>query len=198
MNLQTVILEDKYVKLVPMTIAHSDDLYLAGQDLSIWKWTTFNYCRSPAATKEWVKSCLKNATQGTLLPFVIFDKVTQSIVGSTSYLNINLDHKAIEIGYTFLSPPTQRSHVNRRCKLLLLAHAFETLQLNRVQFQTHEKNDKSRNAISGIGAKFEGITRNCRIQHDGSVRSSAIYSIIKPEWQQVQANLEGKIDVYTA
>lgn len=198
MNLQSVMLEDEYVKLMPMTIAHIDDLYQAGQDLSIWKWTTFNYCESLAATKEWIESCLTKATHGTQLPFVVFDKITQSIVGSTSYLNIDLDHALIEIGYTFLSLQAQRSHVNRRCKLLLLTHAFEALKLNRVQLQTHEKNDKSRNAILGIGAKFEGITRHCRIQHDGSVRSSAIYSIIKPEWQQVQANLKGKIDVYTA
>jgi len=198
MNLQAVTLQDEYVKLMPMTFAHIDDLYRAGQDLSIWKWTTFNYCASYAATKEWVESCLTNATQGTQLPFVIFDKKSQTIVGSTSYLNIDLDHAAIEIGYTFLTPSAQRSHVNRRCKLLLLTHAFSKLKLNRVQLQTHEKNDKSRNAILGIGAKFEGITRYCRIQHDGSVRSSAIYSIIKPEWPQALTKLKGKIDVYSA
>ncbi len=197
MALTPTQLEDQFVALIPMTTEHVHPLFQAGKDLSIWKWTTSNYCESIETTRVWVNDCLDRQSRGALVPMVILDRRTQEIVGSTSYLNIDLEHKSIEIGYTFLTPKAQRTHVNRRCKLLLLSHAFEFLALNRVQLQTHEKNDKSRNAIQGIGAKFEGITRYCRIQQDGSIRSSAIYSIIQPEWAQVKSNLQEKIRVYT-
>lgn len=193
MVLETITLEDEYVALRPMQTDHIEDLYRAGKDLSIWQWTTAKYCETLDATAQWVESCLENARVNNQSPFVIIDKTQNKIVGSTSYLNIFLEHKAIEIGFTFLTPSAQRSFVNRRCKLLLLTHAFETLQLNRVALQTHEKNQGSRTAILAIGATFEGIHRDCRIQQDGSIRSSAIYSIIKPDWPQVKSDLIAKL-----
>lgn len=193
MALETISLEDEYVALKPMQTSHIEELYSAGKDLSIWQWTTAKYCETLEATTQWVESCLENARQNVQYPLVIIDKTQDKIVGSTSYLNIFLEHKAIEIGFTFLTPSAQRSFVNRRCKLLLLAHAFETLQFNRVALQTHEKNQCSRTAILAIGATFEGIHRDCRIQQDGSIRSSAIYSIIKPEWPNVKSALLAKL-----
>ncbi len=187
-------LEDEYVKLEPMTLQHAAALHEAGKFSAIWRWTTHPYCLTQEATNDWVASCLRNVHDGTQIPFVIVDKQSNTIVGSSSYLNISLEHKTIEIGYTFLTPASQRSYINRRNKLLLLTHAFETLKVNRVALQTHEKNDKSRNAILGLGAQFEGIQRNCRIQYDGSIRSSAFYSIIKPEWSSTKAALLAKIE----
>jgi len=194
--LTPVELEDDKVKLIPMSLEHCQALTAAGSDLSIWQWTTFNYCKNLSATTAWVESCLENQKNGQLLPFVIIDKITDKIVGSTSYLNISPDHLALEIGYTFLNPSAQRSFVNRRCKLLLLSYAFEQLSANRVALQTHEKNEKSRKAILAIGAQFEGIQRNCRIQDDGTIRSSAFYSIIKPEWLEAKKSLIEKIASY--
>jgi RimJ/RimL family protein N-acetyltransferase len=193
MSLESIILEDEYVALKPMQTSHINGLYTAGKDLSIWQWTTSKYCETLDTTKQWVESCLENSRLNLQRPFVIVDKTLDKIVGSTSYLNISLEHKAIEIGYTFLNPSAQRSYVNRRCKMVLLTHAFETLNLNRVAFQTHEKNQRSRAAILAIGATFEGIHRDCRIQQDDSIRSSAFYSIIKPEWSLTKSQLLAKL-----
>jgi RimJ/RimL family protein N-acetyltransferase len=193
MDLDTITLEDQYVALKPMQTSHIEDLFSAGKDLSIWQWTTANYCETLGETKKWVESCIENSSLNIQRPFVIVDKTRHKIVGSTSYLNIFLEHKSIEIGFTFLTPSAQKSYVNRRCKLLLLTHAFETLKLNRVALQTHEKNQRSRTAILAIGATFEGIHRDCRIQQDGSIRSSAFYSIIKPEWPQAKSELLAKL-----
>ena len=190
---ELMILEDQYVALKPMQSNHINELYSAGKNLSIWQWTTANYCQTQGITQHWVEACLENARLNIQQPFVIVDKTQDKIVGSTSYLNISLEHKAIEIGYTFLTPSAQRSFVNRRCKLLLLTHAFETLKFNRVAFQTHEKNQRSRSAILAIGAIFEGIHRDCRIQQDGSIRSSAFYSIIRPEWPQTKSKLLSRL-----
>lgn len=191
--MKPVTLEDDAVALYPMSHSQQQELHQAGMHESIWQWTTESYCLTSSSTEQWINACLERQEQGSQLAFSIFDKHRNQIVGSTSYLNINLPHGAIEIGYTFLTPAVQRSSVNRRCKLLLLRYAFEQLQVNRVAFQTHEKNHISRTAILGIGAQFEGVLRDCRIQQDGSIRSSAVFSIIKSEWPAVQANLQAKI-----
>lgn len=191
--LNPIDLQDEYVYLEPMNLGHSQALFEAGQDLSIWKWTTHNYCETLESIRSWIKTCLKNKGLGVQLPFVIVDKVKGEIVGSSSYLNIVEQHKTIEIGYTFLNPSAQQSYVNQRCKLLLLCYAFETLKYNRVALQTHEKNQQSRTAILGIGAQFEGIHRYARIQQDGSIRDSAVYSIILPDWPAVKSNFINKV-----
>lgn len=103
-------------------------------------------------------------------------------MGSTSYLNVSVEHKAIEIGFIFLTPIAQRGFVNRRCKLLLLTHAF----------QTH-KNKRSRADIVAIGATFEGVHRDCRIQENCSIRSSVFYKIIKSEWPETKCKLLAKL-----
>lgn len=198
MHLQPVVLENSCIKIVPMKIQHIEELFQAGNDPDIWQWTTSPYCLTKQNTIDWVNACLNNIELGIQQPFVIIDKTKSKIVGSTSYLNIFFEHKSIEIGFTFLTPSAQKTHINKQCKLLLLTHAFETLGMNRVALQTHELNKKSRNAILGIGATFEGTQRNCRIQHDGTIRSSAFFSIIKPEWPLVKANLIQKTKQFTS
>ncbi|MFT6270304.1 MAG: RimJ/RimL family protein N-acetyltransferase [Alphaproteobacteria bacterium] len=193
LKIHPVRLEDDFVRLTPMRLMHVDDLFQAGQYPEIWQWTSEPYCLTLESTKLWVNWCLSTAQEGDLIPFVILDKTSNSVVGSTSFLNIALDHKVLEIGFTFLTPVAQKSHVNRRCKYLLLAHAFETLNVNRVAFITNDKNTNSRNAILGIGAAYEGTQRNCRIQHNGNIRSSAFFSIIKSEWPAVKLQLKQKI-----
>lgn len=187
------VIEDEYVALIPIAKSHIDGLHQAGKDDSIWQWTTEAYCLTLENTEKWVETCLENAANGAQAPYVIWDKINAKIVGSTSYLNIELQHKAIEIGYTFVSTQSQRTHINRRCKLALLSHAFERLNVNRVAFQTHEKNQRSRNAILGLGARLDGILRHNRVLPNGSLRSSAIFSILKEEWPTTKAALIEKI-----
>ena len=194
MSLPAVLLEDDYVALKAMELSHAEGLYQACQVPAIWSWYTYNYCESLDTTKAWVETCIENTRKGSQQAFVIVDKMNDKIVGSTSYLNIDLANRAIEIGYTFIAPEAQRSHINRRCKLLLLSHAFETLLVNRVALQTHEHNSQSRKAILGIGAQFEGILRMCRVYQDGSVRSSAYYSVIEPQWPDTKSRLVDKIN----
>lgn len=76
----------------------------------------------------------------------------------------------------------------------MLKHAFEDLGAIRVEFKTHEQNQKSRNAVARLGAKYEGILRNQRILPDGNYRNTAIFSIIDSEWPTVKENLQTKMD----
>ncbi|AGH44249.1 GNAT family N-acetyltransferase [Paraglaciecola psychrophila] len=101
MTQELMILEDEYVALKPMHASHIKNLYRAGKDLAIWQWTTTNYCQTLDITKQWVESCIENARLNLQQPFVIVDKTQNEIVGSTSYLNISVKHKSIEIGLPF-------------------------------------------------------------------------------------------------
>jgi len=99
----------------------------------------------------------------------------------------------VEIGWTWVAPPWQRSAVNTEAKLLMLEHAFERLGCNRVEFKTDSLNEQSRAALLGIGAVEEGIFRNHMVTESGRLRHSAYYSVIAPEWPAVRARLEARL-----
>lgn len=120
---------------------------------------------------------------------MIIDRASGKIVGSTRYCSIDHDNKGIEIGFTFIRPEFQRGYVNSHAKYLLLRHAFESFGAIRVQFRTHEHNQKSRNAITRLGATFEGVIQHQRIQSDGSVRNTAQFSITNRQWPTIKIKL---------
>jgi RimJ/RimL family protein N-acetyltransferase len=110
-------------------------------------------------------------------------------------MSIVPEHRRLEIGWTWVASAYQRTGLNREAKLLQLTHAFEVLGANRVEFKTHSRNERSRTALAGIGATFEGVFRQHTIMPDGSLRDSAYFSIISPEWPAVKAALvEGLAD----
>ena len=117
----------------------------------------------------------------TQFPFVIYHKVHKKIIGATRFLDIQAQHKKLEIGWTWLHPNYWGTTVNLECKLLLLTYCFEKLNAIRVQFKTDENNIRSRKAIEKIGGKFEGILRNDMLRDNGTKRNSAYYSIIDSE-----------------
>ena len=108
-------------------------------------------------------------------------------------MKANLTHKKVEIGFTFLGKSWQRTRINTEAKLLMLTHAFETLNLNRVEMITDYLNTRSREAILRLGAKQEGILRNHMIMPDGRVRDSVLYRIIKNEWPGIKSHLSFKL-----
>jgi RimJ/RimL family protein N-acetyltransferase len=174
---------------------HLAEFYTAGSFPEIWTWSLPDKCTSIKATKDWLTYSQNMKEQGLHVPFAIFDKNTEKFVGSTRYCSINTEDKSLEIGFTFITPQFQRSYINTHAKYCLLKYAFESLNAIRVEFKTHEKNERSRNAISRLGAKFEGILRNQRILSDGSYRNTAIYSVLDHEWQSVKENLQNKMEL---
>jgi N-acetyltransferase len=99
----------------------------------------------------------------------------------------------VEIGYTWYSASRQKSHVNPACKLLLMAHAFETLGCGVVGFRTDNFNFRSQRAIEALGAKKDGVLRHHFRRRDGSVRDSVMYSVLVSEWPVVRRNLEWRL-----
>jgi len=190
---QPITLSNDMVTLIPMTMDYVEDFYKAGIDDIVWKWVPPHKCATIETAKEWVAYSLEQVAKGEQVMFGIIDNASGQFVGSTRYCTIDVENSGIEIGYTFVNPQFQRSNINSNAKLLLLTHAFETLGAVRVQLRTHEKNQKSRNAISRLGLKFEGILRHHRLLSTGEYRDTALFSLLRSEWPQAKSNLEDKI-----
>ncbi len=167
---------------------HLDDLTAVALDAPIWQWTIMGP-QDEAGLRRWLETALANAEAGIERPFATIDLASGRAIGSSRFLSIVPEHRRLEIGWTWVATAFQRTGVNREAKLLQLSHAFETLEANRVEFKTHSRNERSRNALAGIGATFEGVFRSHMIMPDGSIRDSAYFSVIAPEWPEVKARL---------
>ena len=187
-----VTLEGRIVRLEPLELDHVPGLAEVGLDPAIWRWTIARPS-SEADIRAWAEAALANRAAGTELPFVTIERATGRPIGSTRYMNIVLEHRRLEIGWTWVAPPWQRSGANREAKLLQLRHAFEVLACRRVEFKTDSRNEASRSALLGIGAQFEGIFRNHMVMPEGPMRHSAWYSVIDEEWPAVRDRLEGSL-----
>jgi RimJ/RimL family protein N-acetyltransferase len=193
MHIEPVTLEGRIVRLEPLGLQHVAGLYEAAQDSSIWLYMYYDPSHAVADAEHMITMALQEQKAGTELPFAIIERATNTVIGSTRYLDINVHNHGIEIGWTWLTPSVQRTGVNTECKYLLLRHAFEDLGAIRVQLKTDSRNTKSQRAIERLGAVKEGILRNHRILPDGYYRHSVYYSIIDSEWPAVKAGLEEKM-----
>jgi RimJ/RimL family protein N-acetyltransferase len=191
-RLEPVTLEGRIVRLEPLTLDHVPGLAEVALDPEIWRWTIARP-QTEADVRTWAAATIRERDAGAEFPFATLDVVTGRPIGSSRYMNIVPEHHRVEIGWTWVAPAWQRTGANREAKLLMLEHAFERLGCRRVEFKTDSNNEKSRVALLGIGARFEGIFRNHMVMPDGRMRHSAWYSVIDEEWPEVRANLEAKL-----
>jgi RimJ/RimL family protein N-acetyltransferase len=188
-RLEPLTLHGSIVRLEPLSLDHIPPLAEVALDPAIWQWTIARPT-TEAELRAWAETAIAARDEGTELPFATIDLASGRPIGSSRYLNVVLAHRRVEIGWTWVAPPFQRTGANREMKLLMLGHAFDTLGCRRVEFKTDSLNEKSRTALLGIGAQFEGIFRNHMVMPDGRMRHSAYYSVIDEEWPAVRATLE--------
>lgn len=193
MEFKNSTLKGKRVQLEPLTEDHKESLCKAISDGELWDL----HVTLVPHTKD-IDSFIANALaafkSGDGITYAIIDKSSNTVAGSTRFMKANLPYKRVEIGFTFLGESWQRTSINTETKLLMLTHAFEEMNLNRVELLTDYLNVKSRNAILRIGAKEEGVLRNHMVMPDGRVRDSVIYSVIKNEWSGIKQHLLYKLD----
>lgn len=191
-NPAPVVLEGGDVRLEPMTEAHIPGLREAAADGALWElWYTA--VPRPDEAEAYVATALRGQKDGHMLPWVVRDLRSGGIVGSTRYHDIVASIDRVEIGYTWYARSRQRTHVNTTCKLMLLAHAFETLGCKVVGLRTDNFNFRSQRAIEALGAKKDGVIRHHLARRDGTVRDSHIYSIIAGEWPDVKRHLQFRL-----
>jgi RimJ/RimL family protein N-acetyltransferase len=188
-----VVLEGRLVRLEPLVPAHFEGLCEVALVAPLWTWMpTRPHSRDDL--RAWMEAALAAAEAGTELPFTTIDVASSRPIGSTRYLNIVPAHRRLEIGWTWVTTAFQRTGANREAKLLQMEHAFETLGANRVEFKTDSLNERSRAALLGIGATYEGTLRDHMVMPDGRLRHSAYYSVVRAEWPAVRAALAERLD----
>lgn len=186
-------LTGRHVTLEPLALQQRDALALAAADGEVWRrWYTS--VPAPAAMQAEIQRRLELQAQGSMLPFAVRRNDTGALCGMTTYMNVDRTNHRVEIGSTWYAGSAQRTAVNTEAKLLLLTHAFETLDCIAVEFRTHWMNQPSRAAIARLGAKQDGILRNHQRLADGSLRDTVVFSIIESEWPMVRRHLQFKLE----
>ncbi len=191
-HLTPITLEAHGIRLEPLQPAHEQALTSAASDGELWNlWVTS--VPRPDETKSYIETALAGLQAGHMLPWAVRELSTNQIVGSTRYHDVVAKIDRVEIGYTWYAASWQKTHVNTVCKLLLLTHAFETLQCKVVGLRTDNFNFASQRAIEALGAKKDGVLRHHQPRRDGTVRDSVMYSILAGEWPDVKRHLEFRL-----
>ena len=191
--IEPVTLSGSKVVLEPLALEHLEGIISAVRDGELWKlW--FTSIPSPEKAEEYINTALEMRENSGAMPFVIRDKNSNTIIGSTRYFNVDEISHRLEIGHTWYSESYQRTAANTEAKYLLLTHAFEKLDAIAVELRTHWHNHKSRAAIARLGAKQDGVLRNHQKSTDGIYRDTVVFSIINLEWPAVKQSLMFKLD----
>jgi RimJ/RimL family protein N-acetyltransferase len=205
-----VTLHGQHVRLEPLTLAHVPGMIAAAnEDRSTYRYTLVPETAERA--EEYVRTALAHGQEGSALPFATIDALTEAVVGSTRFHDLDYwdqerqwppgrtqprptgTPSVAEIGSTWLAASAQQSRINTEAKLLMLTHAFEEWKVHRISLKTDTRNLRSRRAIERVGASFEGIRRAHVPAPDGTIRDSAYYSIVASEWPTVRAGLHASL-----
>ncbi|WP_126245526.1 GNAT family N-acetyltransferase [Chitinophaga rhizosphaerae] len=186
-------LENKRVLLRPLELSDLDSLLEVSLEPAMWT-VGSTAIRDRDELERYICKALAEKERGESIPFTIVDKQNGRVAGSTRFAAISEMHKRTEIGYTWIHPDFQRSGLNRAMKFAMLQYAFEVWGLNRVELKTDERNEKSRNAMLGIGCKQEGILRHHMVTWTGHLRNTVYFSMLREEWQDVRQRIFGKYD----
>lgn len=188
-----VVLEGRWVRLVPLAREHIPALARAGRDPEIWQFLHIGPGRTLEEMTALVEHHLDAQEAGLVLPFTIQVLPDDRAAGVVRYLEIDRENRSVEIG-TWLDPAFWRTPVNTEVKLLTMRYAFEEESVHRYQLKTDVRNVRSQRAIERLGAQREGVVREHLLRPDGQYRSSIYYSILAAEWPAVRGRLEAMLD----
>jgi N-acetyltransferase len=195
MKISPLVLQGQHIHLTPLSPAHVEELIVACKDSADGKRTIWRYLLDGPIYHDRgmvgvVETLMARQEAGSDLPFAMIDLKSGLAVGTTRFMEIDIDNRVVEIG-TWIGLNYQREGLNIESKYLMLKHAFDTLNVVRVQFKIDQRNYASLDAIERIRASREGVLRNHIILADGSPRSSVYYSILNSEWPAIEVHLEG-------
>ncbi|WP_427136984.1 GNAT family N-acetyltransferase [Psychrobacillus psychrodurans] len=183
-----IILEGTTITLVPLEMKYKKQVYEAIKNPDVWKYT-WREVKTFDDIEQILLIAVQNKDDGKQLPFMVKDKLSGEIIGTTRIGDIDTANRNVEIGWTWLSPSVWKTKVNTECKFLMLQYCFEELKVLRVQFSISGQNIRSQKAVERIGAVKEGTFRKHRIKADGTIHDNIFYSIVDTEWIDVKGKL---------
>jgi len=189
-----LILEGSHVRLEPLKPEHASLLWEVAKDhqAALFRWIPYKL-ESVSDFQDFNARVLDEQARGLSIPFATFQRSPGQVVGTTRYMNMDLQNRKVEIGSTWIAPRWQRTAINTEAKYLMLRHAFEVWKCLRVELKTDALNQQSRQAILRLGAKEEGTLRKHILTWKGRQRDSVYFSILDTEWPEVKARLESKL-----
>jgi RimJ/RimL family protein N-acetyltransferase len=194
--LTAVKLHGHIVQLEPLAVGDEPNLVQICQDERIWRYLT-SYGGTHEAMRRYLEGAMRDYLSGSALPFVIRARSNQDVIGTTRLKNISREHRNAVVG-SWLAASAWGSGANTESKLLLLTHAFETLNCVRIEFHADSRNLRSRTALEKIGAHEEGILRSCHITRDGLLRDTVVFSILDREWPEAKVKLLSRLETQEA
>lgn len=181
---ENIFLENNRARLTILKLDDFENLiHFAIQEPEIWKYS-FDEVAGKENFKNYITKAINNFALGNEIPFIIYDKYANSHAGCTRFYDIKKDQKTLKIGYTWYGSSFQETGINRHCKFLLLSYAFEELGMERVGFDVNNRNQKSISSLEKLGCMKEGIMRSTHYNVDGTRRDTAVYSILRSDWER--------------
>ena len=191
---QNIVLENSRVRLRPLETADFEELKAVAFEPDIWQFT-ITRADDVLSLAAYIADAEQARHAGQRYPFVIIDRTSGRLAGSTSYYNLDADNDKLSIGYTWLGTAFQRTGLNRAAKHLLLGYAFDQLGCERVELETDSRNHQSQNAMRRMGATEEGTLRSHRVLQNGYRRDTVIFSILRPEWHELRRSTFAEYNV---
>ncbi len=191
-KVEPVTLADDRVRLEPLSLGHLEGLQRAAADGELWT-IRVTSVPEPADTRGYIERALQGRAEGHRLAFAVIDQASGTVIGSSSYHDIVPAVDRLEIGYTWYAKSRQGTHINASAKMLLMAHAFETLGAGLVGWRTDNFNFASQRAIERLGARRDGVLRHHALRRDGTIRDTVMYSMTAAEWPEAKAELQSRI-----
>ena len=179
--IKTFTLENRFVKLSPLTLENFKELSSIASQERLVQYSPSDI-ESPDSLKNYVEIALEQQTNKTSIPFIIYDKTKQIFAGTTRYMNIDWRNKVLHIGSTWIGREFHGSGLNSNIKFLMLNHAFDVMDFEKVEFRIDERNLRSRKAVEKLGGVLEGILRKNVYLLDGFKRNTCCYGILREEW----------------
>lgn len=185
---EPVVLRHRGVRLEPLGLEHENGLRQAAADGQLWK-LRITSVPEPENTHAYIEAALHMRQEGHRFAFAVVEDASGRVLGCTSYHDIVPAISRVEIGWTWYAQSVQRTHVNTSCKLMLLTHAFESLECRVVGWRTDNFNFASQRAIERLGARKDGVIRGHALRRDGTIRDTVMYSMTAGEWPEAKAQL---------
>ena len=180
-----IVLENERVLLRPLVPTDEFELQAVANDKDLWVYGLTDLSQ-PGELKRYIRKAMAARDEGICAVWAIIDKQTNLIAGCTRLAEISWTDERGQIGWTWIGKPFQGSGLNKAMKHLIFKYGFEELHLNRIELKADERNVQSRKAIKGIGAAEEGILRQHMKIHNGYLRNTVFYSILKSEWPEIE------------
>lgn len=189
---QNIILQDSMILLRPVEPGDINGFRKIFSDDGIWDYTVTKYSTGEEIEK-FVSDAIYNKQNSIRYTFTVIDKISREIAASSSYGNLAMEDKCVEIGWSYVGKKFWGSHINPHMKYHMLRYAFEEMGMNRVEFKTDDANPRSGRALLKIGCKKEGILRSKNLLHNGRMRDTAYYSILANEWEHIKETVFSKL-----